>query len=419
MTTDIKGSSLPALEAFEPKAPDFMMDPYPYYAALRAEAPVYRHPDSGVVFVTTYVEAQTVLRDPETYSALVDRVAMREGGLPEQVLEIKTKGWPTALTLSANDAPSHDDYKAIVHPFFMPRALAEKTGEIQSRIDGLIGQLKAAGDVDFVTAYSVPLPIAVIVDYLGLSDYGYDQMKTWSDAVADEIGFLTSDDRAIEIAEMGLALQHAIVDTAKARRDDPRDDIISHLTHARMPGGKALDEPEILSLVTQLLVAGNETTTNTLSAGIVRLATSPELAGTLRSDPKLIPRFVEELLRLESPVQGQFRKATRDTELSCVALQAGDLLHIRYASANRDEEAFGPSSDQINLENTPPKQHMSFGMGLHFCVGAMLSRLELRLSFESLLSTFDQIELTVPKSQLTYPTHFHLRGLASVPVRLS
>lgn len=419
MTTNTTVSSLPALTAFEPKAPDFMMDPYPYYAALRAEAPVYRHPESGVLFVTTYDEAQTVLRDPETFSALVDRVAMRPGGLPEKVLEIKARGWPTALTLSANDAPSHDDYKAIVHPFFMPKALSSKAPEIQTRIDRLIAALKAAGEVDFVPAYSVPLPIAVIVDYLGLADHGYDQMKTWSDAVADEIGFLTSDDRAVEIAEMGLALQHAIVETANARRADPRDDIISHLAHARLPDGRALDEPEILSLVTQLLVAGNETTTNTLSAGMVRLATSPELAGTLRSDPKLIPRFVEELLRLESPVQGQFRKATRDTILSGVAINEGDLLHIRYASANRDEEAFGPKSDQIDLHNTPPKQHMSFGMGLHFCVGAMLSRLELRLSFESLLASFSEIELTVPVTDLTYPTHFHLRGLASVPVRLS
>lgn len=419
MTTDLKSSSLPALEAFEPKAPDFMMDPYPYYQALRAEAPVYRHPESGVVFVTTYAEAQSVLRDPETFSALVDRVAMREGGLPDKVLEIKTKGWPTALTLSANDAPSHDDYKAIVQPFFMPKALTAKTSEIQDRIDGLIAELKAAGEVDFVSAYSVPLPIGVIVDYLGLADYGYDQMKIWSDAVADEIGFLTSDDRAVEIAEMGLALQHAIVDTAHARRDDPRDDIISHLVSAKMPDGRQFDDPELLSLVTQLLVAGNETTTNTLSAGIVRLATSPDLANQLRASPQLVPRFVEEVLRLESPVQGQFRKATRNTQLSGIEIEEGDLLHIRFASTNRDEEAFGHQSGEIHLDRSQPKQHMSFGMGLHFCVGAMLSRLELRLSFESLLSTFESIELTVPQSSLQYPTHFHLRGLAAVPVRLS
>lgn len=410
---------LPALSAFEPTARDFMNDPYPFYETLRAEAPIYRHPESGVYFVTSYEAAQTVMRDHETYSALVDRAGMRKGGLPAKVLEIKAQGWATALTLSANDAPSHDEYKAIVHPFFMPKALKDKTADIQGRIDALIEKIRGQDEIDFVSAYSVPLPISIIVDYLGLSELGYDTLKLWSDAVADEIGFLTSDDRAVEIAEMGLALQRAIVETANARRQDPREDIITHLATARLANGERLSNEELISITTQLLVAGNETTTNTLSAGIVRLATSPELAAELRAEPAAIPKFVEELLRLESPVQGQFRKATRATELLGTSIPEGALLHVRFASANRDESVYGPNSGQIDLGGPPPKQHMSFGMGLHFCVGAMLSRLELKLSFESLLSQFNTIELTVPPDALRYHTHFHLRGLAAVPLRLS
>lgn len=412
--------SLPALESFDPKHPDFMNDPWRFYARLRDEAPVYQEPRSGIFFVANYELAEQVMRNPELFSSRVDRAAMRSGGMPARVLEIRKAAWPIALTMSQNDAPSHDVYRALIAHFFLPRNLTAIEPFIESRTEELIAKIAAQDGVcEFLAEFAVPLPISVIGRYLGLQDYGWDTLKRWSDAFADEIGFLTSDDRAVEIAELTLACHQAMMETAEARRTAPQDDIISHLAAAKIENGRLLEPGEILSILTQLLVAGNETTTNTLAGALKRLALAPELAEKLRAEPRLITAFVEEVLRLESPVQGQFRKTTRETVLGGVTLPEGALLHVRFASVNRDKAAFGARADEVHVGGKPLKPHMSFGLGLHFCVGAMLSRLELRIALTRILAHFGSISLAVPASDLVYHTHFHLRGLKRLPLRFA
>ncbi len=405
---------------FDPKAADFMDDPWPFYARLREEAPVYREPRSGVFFVARYDLAERVMRDPATFSSKVDRAAMRAGGMPARVLEIRRQAWPLALTMSQNDEPSHDVYRGLVAPFFLPKTLAAIEPYIEARTAELIDAIAAkGGDAEFLADFAVPLPISVIGRYLGLEAYGWATLKRWSDAFADEIGFLTSDDRAIEIAELTLACHRAMMETVVARRTEPKDDIISHLAAARIDDGRHLEPGEILSILTQLLVAGNETTTNSLAGGLKRLALDPALAARLRAEPRLVVPFVEEVLRLESPVQGQFRKATRTAELGGVEIPEGALLHVRFASANRDRAVYGESADEVRLGERPPKPHMAFGLGLHFCVGAMLSRLELRIAFARVLERFAAIELACAPEAVRYHTHFHLRGPTRLPLRLA
>lgn len=171
-------------------------------------------------------------------------------------------------------------------------------------------------------------------------------------------------------------------------------------------------------MISQMMVAGNETTTNSLSAGMRRLATNPELVQRLRTEPKLITQFVEETLRLEAPVQGQFRRALADIEIGGVTIPAGSLLHLRLASANRDETIFGSDAEQMHLGERPARSHLAFGAGMHFCLGAMLSRLELRMAFREIVSTLQAIELAVPDSEVHHHTNFHLRGLKALPLRV-
>jgi len=406
--------------AWDPKADDFMNDPWPWYETLRRQAPVFHDPRHDIFFVTSYALVDEVFRDHERFSSQVDRASMRRGGLPPKVLELRSQGWPLALTMSNNDAPSHDRFKALVAPFFTPKNLEAIEAFVREKSAALIEALPRGEPVDVVTALAVPLPIAVIGRYLGLYDYGEARLKAWSDAFADEIGMLTSDERAVEIAELTLACHRAMMSTCEARRGDPQDDIISHLVASRIDEGggepRPLEPGELLSMLTQMLVAGNETTTNTLSGGIRRLAESPELVERLRDAPELLPRFVEELLRLESPVQGQFRRATRATELGGVPIPEGALLHVRLASANRDEAVFGADSQAIELAAGSRPPHRAFGKGMHFCLGAMLSRLELRVAFEGLLGAVDAVTLAEPAESLEYHTHFHLRGLERLPV---
>ncbi len=424
--------------SFDPKGDDFMNSPFEFYRCLRAQTPVYLDPRYNIYFVASFDLANEVMRDSKRFSSLVDRASMRRGGIPQAVQDIRKQAWPLALTLSNNDAPGHDIYKELVAPWFAPRNLNRFEPFVLQRVGELVESLPLGEPFDFVETFSVPLPVSVIGQALGLRDHGDAQLKTWSDAFADEIGLLTSEDRAIEIARLTLDCHRAMVARCEERRISPQSDIISMLVRARIPVDllgvpehagqdvgaaeanqeRPLETSELLSILTQLLVAGNETTTNSLSGGMRRLAANFELHSRLRSQPELIPRFVEEILRLESPVQGQFRKANCATTLGGVDMPQGALLHIRLASANRDETRYGPDDDCVNLENTKPVPHKAFGMGMHFCVGAMLSRLELKIAFASLIERFSRIEIAEPTETLRYHTHFHLRGLERLPLVL-
>lgn len=407
---------------FDPKSDRFMDSPWEFYRRLRSVAPVYLDSRHGIYFVTSYRLVDEVMKDAKRFSSQVDRASMRKGGLPDRVRQIRAGATPLALTMSQNDAPSHDIFKALVSPFFTPRNLTRLEPFIRKRARELVDEIGPNTPIDFVNSFAVPLPIAVIGQALGMRDCGDDRLKRWSDAFADEIGLLTSDARAVEIAELTLECHKTMLEICALRRSEPQDDIISHLVGAQIADetgqSRPLQDGELLSMLTQMLVAGNETTTNTLSGGMLRLASEPQLFSRLRNEPTAIPMFVEEILRLESPVQGQFRRAIVATQLDEVEIPAGALLHCRLASANRDELVYGPQSDQLNLDSRSPAPHKSFGSGMHFCLGAMLSRLELRLAFELITQSFERAELAPDSTGLRYHTHFHLRGLESLPIVL-
>lgn len=409
----------PAIADIDPKGAGFMDDPWPYYRAIRDEGGVVRDPRYGIYFVGRYDLAHEVLRQPQLYSSAVDRKAMREGGWPAEAEAIRANALPRILTITQNDdQPTHDMFRALVAPFFLPTNLGEIEAFARARTEHLLDHIVTEGGrVDFLKAFAVPLPISVIGEYLGMADYGYDTLKAWSDAFADELGLLASDERAIEIAHATIAWQRAVLETAERRRAEPRvGEILSHLANARVEGDRPLSDLELVSIMTQLLIAGNDTTTHTLAGGVRRMASDAALFARLKAEPQLIPGFVEETLRLESPVQGQFRRATADTELGGVPIPAGALLHVRLASANRDEGVYGEEADAVKLGVRPAKPHMSFGMGLHFCVGAMLSRMELQIAFRRIAERFDSLALDAAAPPLRYHTHFHLRGLTALPV---
>jgi cytochrome P450 len=401
---------------FAPKAPGFMRAPQHTYQALRAGGAIHHDAESGVYFVLSYAAAEEVMRSPRRFSSQVDRATMRAGGLPAEVIEIRKRGWPLALTLSHNDGPSHAAFRKLTVPFFMPKALDRLQPFIAERSAELWASIARAGEIDFVTDYAVPLPIAVIGEHLGMRHHGDETLKRWSDAFADEIGFLTSDDRAVEIAHQTLACHRAMKVLCDERRGGTGEDVITALANATVDG-RALEVPELLSILTQLLVAGNETTTATLAFAALRLATAPELFARLRDHRERIAPFVEEVLRLDSPIQGQFRRTVGDEVIAGTPIPAGSLLHVRFASANRDETVWGVDDGKVHLDRRPPRPHMAFGSGMHFCIGAALSRLELQIALNQLLDRFRGVELVGDVNDLPFRTHFHHRGLLSLPLR--
>lgn len=401
----------------KPRAAGFMRRPQDAYRAMRATGPLWTEPETGVVFVLDYDLAEQVMRNHQRFSSFADRAAMRKGGLPPEVLEIKAQGWPLALTMVQNDGPTHEDYRKLVGPFFLPRRLRQMEPFVTSRITELLDAIDAKGGrSDFFPDFAVPLPVSVIAQYLGMRHLGDDTVKRWSDAFADEIGFLTSDARAVEIARLTLECHRAMIALCEERRGGTGEDIITALANAQKPDGSPLEAGELLSILTQLMVAGNETTTSTLGFALLHLATDPALLERLQAHPEQIVPFLEEVLRLESPIQGQFRRAQGEQQLGEHLIPDGTMLHIRFAAANRDERVWGPESDAVQLDRKPPKPHMSFGNGIHFCVGAALSRLEMRLALEQILARYRAIRLLCEPDELPFRTNFHQRGMTALPL---
>ncbi|MEQ8412141.1 MAG: cytochrome P450 [Erythrobacter sp.] len=402
----------------KPRMAGFMRAPWLAYQAMREEAgPLWTEPETGVVFVLDYALAEEVMRSHTRFSSFADRAAMREGGLPAEVLEIKAQGWPLALTMVQNDGPSHEDYRKLVGPFFLPRRLRVMEPFVAARIGELLDAIDAKGGrTDFFPDFAVPLPVSVIGEYLGMRHLGDDTVKRWSDAFADEIGFLTSDERAVEIARLTLECHKAMVALCDERRGGEGTDIITALANATKPDGEPLDNSELLSILTQLMVAGNETTTSTLGFALLRLARDPDLFARLKGEPEKIAPFLEEVLRLDSPIQGQFRKAVGDQQLDGHMIPDGTMLHVRFAAANRDRQVWGEGAGEVQLDRKPPKPHMAFGNGIHFCVGAALSRLEMRLALAEILARYRSVRLAEPEQDLPFRTNFHQRGMTSLPL---
>jgi cytochrome P450 len=402
----------------KPRAAGFMRAPWLAYEAMREETgPLWQEPETGVVFVLDYALAEEAMRNHTRFSSFADRAAMRKGGLPEEVLKIKAEGWPFALTMVQNDGPTHDAYRKLVGPFFLPRRLKLMEPFIEAQIAELLDAIDAKGGAcDFFPCFAVPLPVSVIGEYLGMRHLGDDTVKRWSDAFADEIGFLTSDTRAVEIARLTLECHKTMVALCNERRGGNGEDIITALANATAPDGNPLGNPELLSILTQLMVAGNETTTATLGFALLRIARDPELFARLKAEPHTIAPFIEEVLRLDSPIQGQFRTAVGDQELGGYPIPDGTMLHVRFGAANRDPAVWGQDAGELQLGCRPPKPHMAFGNGIHFCVGAALSRLEMRLALGEILARYRTVRLAGPEEDLPFRTNFHQRGMTSLPL---
>jgi cytochrome P450 len=221
---------------------------------------------------------------------------------------------------------------------------------------------------------------------------------------------MASAEGALEAARLIVEYQHYFAERLEDARREPREDIISDLVRARIEGERELDIPESLSIIQQILVAGHETTSSTIAAGLVLLIENPDQMALVREDPTLIPNMVEEVTRLTTPTQNMWRVATRDCELGGFAVSKGDFVFVRYGAANRDPAKF-PDPDRFDLQRSNASEHVAYGHGIHFCIGAMLARKEMLISFKTLLSRLDALQLA-PGQTLTHKPNMLLRGLS-------
>jgi len=409
--------SLP-LEASTPVSPEALECPIAYNARLRAEAPVYRCPHTGIVFVSDYDTITRVARDHETFSNRFGQAMRRDGDIDPRLREAQKEAYPAVDTMLTQDPPLHRRYRGMVNQAFTTRRVSALEDHIEDVCNRLIDNFIADGSCEFVECFSKRLPMTVIAEQLGVPLEDYDLFKSWSDAFVAQLSRMATPEEEIAAARLIVEFQKYFAERIEERRHNPREDIISDIVHARFEDERPLEIAEMLSILQQLLVAGNETTTHAISEGVLLLIRHPDQFLKLRADPKLIPGMVEEVLRLSTPTANMWRIATRDTEIGDVSVPAGTMIQIRFASANRDEQIF-TDPDTFEITRAGDTSHIAFGHGVHMCIGANLARKELEIAFRVIIQRFAQLELACPEEQLNYPPNMLLRGLESLPVRFS
>lgn len=405
-------AAVPPIDFF---SAEVLADPFAAYQRALATRPIYEMPGSGVTLVLSYAlvaEATARVDDfSNDFSAILSGVRSSD----PDVVAVLEKGWPQRDTLLTADPPDHTRFRKLVNLAFSMKRVDALEGHIRSITHSLIDACAAQGECDFVSAFAMPLPVQMITEQIGIDRTDFATVKRWSDAFADRLGGMISKERELECAAEVVEFQHAMKAKIDARRVQPCDDLLSDLVNAQVDGERPLDDAELLSILQQLMVAGNETTTSSLAGGLVQLIRNPDQAEKVRANPALIRNMVEEILRTESPTAGLWRVVKRDCELGGVPLKAGTMLMLRFAAANRDPARF-PDPDVFDVERKNANSHLAFGRGIHMCVGNMLSRKELAVAFEVLLGRLSQIEI-VDGAALTYPPNMLLRGLSALPIR--
>jgi cytochrome P450 PksS len=402
-----------------PKAVDigcreFKADPFPFYARLRAEAPVYRvnlPTGEAVWLITRYDDVALVLNDErfiKTWSMAVTPEQEANQVLARKLMQLKWLRWLQRGMLH-RDPPDHTRLRALVNKAFTPRLVEQMRPRIQGLADALLAKVQARGRMDLIRDYALPIPTTIIAEILGVPVEDRHRFRRWSRAL-----FVSSTWELVKAIPNALALHRYFRQISKKRRADPRDDVVSALTVAEQAGDR-LSEEELLAMVVLLLVAGHETTVNLIGNGALALLEHPDQMERLRNEPTLIKSAVEELLRYTSPVEtATERFAREDVTIAGVTIRRGEMVAPVLASANRDEGQF-PNAEVLDLSREPNK-HLSFGLGPHFCLGASLARLEGQIAFSTLLRRFPDLRLTVAPSALRWRPGYITRGLEALPV---
>ena len=404
--------------------PAIQDDPWDFYRDLHEQCPVFPMPEIGAVMVSRYEDVRFVLTNPELFSSSGRGGGTKKGLQVDNARRyqqiLRERGWGHVETLQRTDPPVHTDYRRLVAKAFLPRRIKEMASHIDDVTTELIDGLIEAGECEFNLDFAMPLPGIIIAEELGLDRSEIHRFNRWAEAMLALAMRPLTEDELLETVEVELEAQHHLAAVFEQRRAEPASDLISTLVHAHEDesGAEALTVAELQNLMHQLVTGGFETTTSALNHGMWLLTRHPEVQDRVRNDLSLVPAFIEEVLRYESPVQGLTRRATQDVELNGVVIPEGAMVMIRYAAANRDASVFD-HADQFDLDREKSPQHLAFGVGPHFCVGAALARQELVSAFTQWLMRTSSIELAHPFEGPIHHPSFILFPMRELPLRFA
>ncbi len=399
-------------ERLDPRQASFFARPdlHQVLAGLRRDDPL--HPFApGQRLVTRYADVRDVGRDPA-------RFCSSRGALVNDPL--RSGGGPGAASLLQMDPPEHALFRRLVRSRFSPRAVARLEPRLRQLAAGLVDGLDPGQPFDLVAGLAAPFPLLVICELLGIPDADRHDFRRWSDATIESTD-RPPEETAADFGELVTYLQD-LMRAGRERADlpaGPEEDLTTVLARAEVDEGdgpRPLRGDEFFVYLLTLLIAGNETTRTLISGAVETLARHPDQRRLLAAEPDRMGDAVEECLRWVTPVEAMCRTAVADTELEGGPVEAGDYLVLLYASANRDEAAFGPTADRFDVTRPTQPPHLGFGFGEHVCLGASLARLEARILLSELLARFPEYELAGPVRRVATTI---VAGVAELPVLLT
>jgi cytochrome P450 len=336
-----------------------------------------------------------------------------EGETIADVVAHRSDEIPLSGQLFTLDPPKHTRHRALLSKLLTPNRLKENEEFMWTLADGLIDEFADRGEAEFCDAYARPFTLLVIADLLGVPREDHERFRGWLQGDGTPVAGDTEGKGGGD--QVFANLYPYFTRYVEERRAAPRDDVLTQLATVRFPEGALPEVADVVRIAATLFAAGQETTARLIATGMRVLAEQPSLADELRADPEAIPNFIEECLRLESPIKGPFRLALRDTKLAGVEIPAGSILMAMNGAANRDPRVF-KDGDRFDARRPNARRNIAFGHGEHFCPGASLARTEARISFERLLARLDDFSL-VDASALSYAPSFLIRGLNDLPLR--
>lgn len=390
---------------YNPFLPEVRDNPYPYYTYLRQHAPAYQVPGIGFWAISRYDDVLYVLRNPQIFSAGIMSYALAGDLVPVP---------PEAPVMLSSDPPYHTRIRKLANRAFTPRRVSSLEAHLHQVAQDLIEPMLARGECDLIHDLAIPLPVMVIAELLGIPRERYQDFKRWVDKLVSSFNTTTlTPEERIQIQQSNTELCTYLREAIETCRRHPGDNLLSDLVRAEEEN-QMLTADEVLSTALLILIGGAETTTNLLGNAILALLDHPEQLAQVQADVTLVSRVIEETLRYDAPVHWLPRQATQDVELSGTTVPAGAVVLPLYASANWDERKF-PHPERFDITRNT-EGLLTFGFGIHFCLGAQLARMEANIALETLLRRCAHFSLQ--EDRITRVENPTLRGPKRLPLAL-
>ena len=415
----MSGMNTPSKPSFTD--PDVIACPYPAYRQLQLEAPVFFDAGTGSWVVTCYDDVRRVLLDPVRFSSegylnqVTDKILAERA---ERMRDLyRTKGWLPDPALGFIDDPRHREVRTIFERAFRGSRIREMDSQIEKAAYDLVDAVADRGACDYIDTIAVPLPLKVTGFITRVPDEDLPQIRSWTEAFIRRFGLMLSEEEERDCVLLEIEGQHYLKKLIDRLRANPDDSLLSDIVNTPMSDGSTLSDAALFAhLMADTFVGGSETTTSALASGVRLLCEHPEVYAAVRADPENTLRtFIDEVLRLESPLQGLYRITTEPVDIRGITIPARAVVNVRYAAANRDAEHF-PEPECPNLERRNAGSHLAFGSGIHACVGATLARRELYWGLRATVERLGDLRLAPGTNSFKLAPSLMLRRLAHLNI---